>query len=370
MGLKTAACWLGPRWEVESTQLGSELIYKFSIDLESLSEHKPESVQLEVRGGGDPHAHYTIVDVRDLRSHDREFRGRTLGKIKEELASIYRRDIGSGDIRITFNGDALSWDSDPIYVSRLSLFRRGRLVMGGVGQGWKPREIFGSPNSFMAQRIFGELDLDDWPISHTKDAFAWDGHLENGLVDALKELTTEYVEKAKGSIYDDDEESSGPTTKDFIEILDEAAEEFASEEIGSIISITEVAPPESEEEASERTERFLAFTEGLQPDVVLPAGNLELPRVEVYLVNLGKSEPYVVPDFPAHDDLRLMVNLDHPFLHNFIGEDPERLRTWTNLLYVETLIERTWRMRPELTPSQLRAVRDRFLRTMRAPHDG
>ena len=55
-----------------------------------------------------------------------------------------------------------------------ALFRRGRLIQGSADEGFKPSAIFGSANSFRRQRLFGELDLEGFDVSHTKDGFQWD----------------------------------------------------------------------------------------------------------------------------------------------------------------------------------------------------
>ena len=77
----------------------------------------------------------------------------------------------------------------------MHLFRRNRLVVGGPGQGYKPTEIFAAPNSFQSQRLIGELDLNNWPVTQTKDAFDWDGELETGFIDNLRGAVADYVEK-------------------------------------------------------------------------------------------------------------------------------------------------------------------------------
>ena len=230
MGLKTAACWLGDRWTVTTKQLGSVNEYEVVVDVNDLAEAKPESVRVHRTTDNDPERHYTRVHVEEMH---RVFKGRTVGKIKDYLASMYRRDLASGRVSIYYNEELLRWDDDPIhsemlpdgdvriwkkdiatqvdghdvsgwvgirmpgsaYRAGLQLFRRGRVVLGGPGQGWKPAEIFGAPNTFQSQRLIGELDMDTFPVTQAKDGFDWDGGLEGDLVAALQPLTADYVEK-------------------------------------------------------------------------------------------------------------------------------------------------------------------------------
>ena len=54
-----------------------------------------------------------------------------------------------------------------------ALFRRSRLIQGSGDEGWKHHEVFGAPNMYRHQRLFGELHLDGFEVSHTKDGFRW-----------------------------------------------------------------------------------------------------------------------------------------------------------------------------------------------------
>ncbi len=47
MGLKTAACWFGKCWSVESVALGSGVKYKTTVDVEALSKYKNEEITVE-----------------------------------------------------------------------------------------------------------------------------------------------------------------------------------------------------------------------------------------------------------------------------------------------------------------------------------
>lgn len=144
---------------------------------------------------------------------------RTIGKIKEHLTDIYREFIRKGTLDLRLDGQPLQYQEpsilrapfyreasgpirdwrktiefdlgggqkvrgfaairDPGNVSRsgFALFRRGRLIQGSGDEGWRQEEIFGKSNSFRYQRLFGELHLEGFEVSHTKDGFQWD---ENG----------------------------------------------------------------------------------------------------------------------------------------------------------------------------------------------
>lgn len=69
----------------------------------------------------------------------------------------------------------------------LVLYRRGRVIEGRVGDFIKPVKIFGAPNSFESQRLFGEIDLDDLPVTQSKDSFSWSEDLQDKIYEAINE---------------------------------------------------------------------------------------------------------------------------------------------------------------------------------------
>jgi len=69
----------------------------------------------------------------------------------------------------------------------LILYRRGRVIEGRVGEFLKPDVIFGAPNSFESQRLFGEVDLDDVPVTQSKDSFSWSEDLQEKIFSAINE---------------------------------------------------------------------------------------------------------------------------------------------------------------------------------------
>ena len=78
-----------------------------------------------------------------------------------------------------------------------ALFRRNRVVIGGEEFNYKPDKIFIQAQSTIAHKLFGELDLDDFPINQAKDGFVWDDGLEDEFVMHLKLHIKEYIEIAK-----------------------------------------------------------------------------------------------------------------------------------------------------------------------------
>ena len=275
MGLKMAACWFGNRWRIVTKRLGEGIEYDALIDVQRLEVDKPEAIVVSQRMGLEPSEHYTRIEMEDLH---RTFRGRSLSSIRENMASMYRRDIESGDITIRWNGEPFSWEKDPVFKEEapdgsliswekdvqfdvdgyevtgkvwirmpgqanragIHLFRRNRLVVGGPGSGYKPRDIFRAPNSFQSQRLVGELNLDNWPVTQTKDAFDWDGELETGFVDKLHQAVADYVQKAR----DIKSDSTTPTTSADGQLVgDNTRDSLRGSDVDSTLTIIETGPP-------------------------------------------------------------------------------------------------------------------------------
>lgn len=400
MGLKMAAIWLGKRWRIVTKRLGSDTEYEVQVDIDLLAQEAPDSLEVLARPGIGEALHYTRIEIEGLY---RKIKGAGVGRVKEHLSSIYRRDIGSGEVAIRWNGEPLAWASDPVYEETLPdggklpwkreidlevgglpvrgsvwiripgdarraglhLFRRGRLVLGGPGEGYKPHDIFGSPNSFQSQRLVGELDMDDWPVTQTKDDFDWAGDLEHELVTRLREEIAEFIQKVRD--IKASPEGDRPTKADAEIAGDSMRESFGTPEVEEAVMIVEEGPPPTEETPAEEVERVAEASRGAGDPTYVTVGKNGLPKLEVYWLEDAPSAGIYV-DFasPNDEELMLTVNLNHPFVVDVIGRDPDRLQLWTEMLFVDALVERGARRRgPEVAPSAFRKFKDQYLRSIR-----
>lgn len=236
MGLKTAACWFGSVWSVESTQLGSKTKYYTEIDIDQLGKYKTEEIDVKEELSN-PKEHFTKIVIRKL---NKKISGpRTISKVKDLLSSIYREDIRSGFIKIYYNGTLLQFKEAPVYTEEINgvikewkknvdftithednelsvkgfiairipgsvkdagftLLRRGRVIVGGSEGNYRPNELFGDSNSYAWQRLYGELHMDNWPVTQAKDNFDWhNSGLEESFIEKLEPLTREFRRKAE-----------------------------------------------------------------------------------------------------------------------------------------------------------------------------
>jgi hypothetical protein len=218
MGMKSAACWFAPTWQVRTKALGETTERTVRFDIEKIVRDELEELGIE-EATAPAQYHYTEI-VLETPHHVPV--GRTIGKVKDHLTDIYRVFLRDGSLDLRFNGeslkyvepeilrapyykdpkgDALEWRKainfdfgggfsvtgfaalrDPGNYSRsgFSLFRRSRLIEGSGEDGYRPPALFGTSgsSSYARLRLFGELHLSGFEVSHTKDGFRWDENEE------------------------------------------------------------------------------------------------------------------------------------------------------------------------------------------------
>ena len=224
MGMKSAACWFAPRWSVRTSALDEPIERTVRFDIENIVNDDIKELTIQ-ETQEEPKHHYTEITLEHIFQPPV---GRTTAKIKEHLTDIYRKFIRDGLLELRFNGDVLTykepkileapyfkdkggpdriWRKDIAFdfgnglsvhgfaalrekasttKAGFSLFRRGRVIQGSGDEGYRPDHVFGHSNSYRYQRLFGELHLDGFEVSHTKDGFRWDEN-EQPFLELLRE---------------------------------------------------------------------------------------------------------------------------------------------------------------------------------------
>jgi hypothetical protein len=224
MGMKSAACWFAPQWKVRTCALGESVERTISLDIDSIVRGNIEELDA-VETPARPNDHFTEITLID--PYDK-LQSKTGGKIKEHLASIYRIFLREGTMELWFNREQLSYEipkilEAPYYktpaeaplrwhrefnfdfglglkasgfaalrevastsTAGFALFRRKRLIEGSLDEPYRPEFIFGTGNSYRRQRLIGEIHLEGFEISHTKDGFQWEDY-EQPFLELLHE---------------------------------------------------------------------------------------------------------------------------------------------------------------------------------------
>lgn len=224
MGMKSAACWFAPQWYVRTSALGEPVERTVRFDVRRIVEDSLEELDVSTRPA-DPADHFTeIVLLRPYKLPQ----GRTVSKIKDHLTDIYRVYTRAGTLELAYGGEPLRYEPPKVLVTPyfkepdgppvvwrkeidfdfgdglrargfaairekgstkragFALFRRDRLIQGSGDEGYRPLAVFGASTTAVYQRLFGELHLDGFEVSHTKDGFQWDDN-EEPFLDLLRE---------------------------------------------------------------------------------------------------------------------------------------------------------------------------------------
>ena len=137
--------------------------------------------------------------------------------------------------------------------SGFAVFRRGRVVLGSGDSPYRPDRIFRKSNSYTYQRLFGELHVDGFEVSHTKDGLQWE-EWEDDILDELKrQLNAEPLmllaqaeeHRVRGTTHSGDDESFGAEAAAHTA---EVLQQHAGPVVGRQLSTepeSETPPPES-----------------------------------------------------------------------------------------------------------------------------
>jgi hypothetical protein len=359
MGMKSAACWFAPHWHVRTKALGESAERTVRFDVEQIVNDKLEELEIS-EISADPNTHFTEVVLDDL--HHIPIR-RTIGKIKEHLTDIYRVYVRDGLLALDFGGEALSYVEptilratyardpegqsriwrkqidfdlggglsvsgfagllDPMNTARsgFALFRRGRLIQGSGDEGYRPSLIFGQAGNFRWRRLFGELHLVGFEVSHTKDGFRWDEneqpflellqeHLDSQELPLLRQADLHRVQAPRNEV-----------TEAAQRALARAVEAMQASLPGVLPQISDELPVETQ-----------TFPLDPQPTIASREFRIEF-RGQVWLIRIeltgdpAQSEWLAMSDQASAgtslDVIEIRVSMSHPFMVSFAQTDPD-----------------------------------------------
>jgi hypothetical protein len=350
LGMKTAACWIGDRWRIATKRLGEPEEISVEVDVNKVAAG---DVDLPMsRSPKDPNLHYTMIEIS---SHHRPLRGgRTIGRIKDYLKSIYRHDISDGTLSLFYNDDELTWDKyseskflrrhdGSLYRKNLSLEIAGangpKTITGWVGilakgarseagfsilhrnrvikgwpDSWRPYAVFGEArNDLINQRIVGELCMEEFEVSHTKDDLNWYGDEEEQVGVQLQKACQDYISAARIPRKDS---AKGPSEVEIDAAVKSLLEEIQSKEFRRKLELHDVAPSSDMLSESKHlvVEKATRYPEALEASV----GPM---RVRVFLDHHGSpNDPYFVAESKGDHEVIVVVNVQHPHFSLLEGE--------------------------------------------------
>jgi hypothetical protein len=368
MGMKSAACWFAPRWSVRTKALGEEIERTVIFDIDSIVRDDLEELGVITKPAR-ADDHYTEIVLSHLH---RQIQGRTLSKIKNHLASIYRVFLRNGDLELYLNNEQLkfpAWNvlSKPFYKTPsappqiwkkeidfdfglglrvhgfaaifetasianagFALFRRNRLIQGSVDEGYRPEKIFGSSNKFTYQRLFGELHLEGFEVSHTKDGFRWEDN-EEEFIDLLKGYLNQeplpLLDQAEGHRVriklDDLKKGAEVATQRTAEVIERETPVVLQKQLDEPPEMR--LPPKILREARETASAQEIKIHFRDWDWLILLELTHDPSIGAWL-SIGDQQGNNRGD--ANNQVRhlgIRVSLAHPFMQQFSGKDPSEI---------------------------------------------
>lgn len=393
MGMKTAACWLGNRWTITTTKLGEDVEHSVTVEVNKVAKGDEDGV-VHTTKVKPADRHYTIVEIVDLNRH---FHGRTLGKIGDFLRSMYRSDLRTGILQLRWRDQELVWesmesrlleDSDGnTYKKNFAFEVDNKKVQGWVGildkgsrahagfsmlqadrvvrgwpDAWRPSSLYGQiqgSNDLVNQRLVGEIHLDGFDVSHTKDNILWRDNQEEEVEERLKDHCTAYRDFAQNRRKGDDDQR-GPTDLDIKAALDDLERDLASPEMVDRINISIIPPPDA-----------IDATNGRIIDSVVTARTATLegtiastPQIiwKIFLEGMSPNDPYVVSDSTQANEITVIVNTSHPYWTTQL-QGPESVRDYLRQCMYDSVAE--WQARAKaarIDPDTVKMLKDRLLR--------
>lgn len=361
MGMKSAACWFASNWTVRTAAIGEGIERTVEFDIDRIVKDDLESLTIGEKQV-DPNVHFTEITLYNLHKIPQ---GNTVKKIKEHLASIYRVFLKEGVLALTFDGEALEFTdpkilTSPFYKSKdkklitwkkdiefdfgsglsvkgfaalretasvsgagFALFRNSRVIQGSADEGYRPEYIFKKSNSYTYQRLFGELHLEGFDVSHTKDGFRWDEN-EQPFLEILKEHLNSQplpiLDQAEGHRVRPKEDelvqaADLATSQTAATLKREIADNFGNQ-LRSKPDASEI-PIELHDAVPASIRTINVVINGEEWEIVLELSNDPAvgPWVEI-CDHLIKSKNQKVRQ------VGIRISLAHPFMERFAGTDP------------------------------------------------
>lgn len=370
MGMKVSSIWLSNHWVVESKAFGERLKKIFVFDLEEVLETEKTDVEVEEIPANDDE-HYTIITLTKLS----QFRPTTrqISGIKKHLCSIYSQFIREGIVDIYVNDDLLVYQEPKIlraphyknggksiewrmninysfgngqsvkgFVAILEqmsnnenngflLFRRGRTIGTSSDEKYRPKCLCGDVGSPQYKRIFGELEIEGFDVSFTKNAFNEDDQFQ-AFIEALRDeiksdKTIDIFGQAQN--YRKAEDPKKVEKKAVSTMVQELSKPVVINTVSTSSEYTKASPSESESDSAILLPLEEAITNPIQKKMEIDGNeyNIEIRFEKIpgstsfYSISQSPDNRYVIrihmdnPYFKRYNDLLKDEESAGPVLH-------------------------------------------------------
>ena len=244
-----------------------------------------------------------------------------------------------------------------------SIVQNWRIIQGWPN-GYKPISIFGDQedgsNDLVNQRVVGELFLEGFSVSHTKDRIVWEDDDEDQLDEMLGKFCKDARELAITLRFTKDSETDLLARFKF-EALTYFEKELKSNEILNYIKSVQPYPEKiikasfsrSSENVIQENEPTLEATIGSENDKIL---------VVIYFNEKSEFEPYVLTELTISENkVIVIINVLHPHFQEMLSSD-SILNFIRHCVYDGIAEWKCLKFRGELSPYTIKLLKDGLLR--------
>jgi len=405
LGLKTGACWFGDLWSVKTKKLGDNTTHEITVNVPRVASNHLTLPHRRIPAGDGEH--FTIVEIRKLHN---QIAGRTVGKVKDYLRSLYRVDIREKRLILKWNGKDLVWDSDMdkrLYVlengkkaKKAFRFKIGRKTVSGwagvlakgsrreagfsviqadrVITGWpnsyRPETLYGSQeggsNDLVNQRLLGELFLRGFDVSHTKDQILFEGDDQEALELKLKRELAGLRQLALSYRKNGDQRVRLATDAQRAAALNRLEGEIQSDRLQSFLRTYEIPSASLIKKTNESLKN--AIVKKFEPDLKARINKLV---VSLYLVkDMSPNDPYVlIESTESETSVIVIINLAHPHWSE-LTKDESILNFIRHCTYDGVSEWKAYSVTGKIEPDTVKLIKDNLLRipmtVQGAPSDG
>lgn len=398
LGLKTSACWFGDLWTVRTKKLGEEFCYEVTVDVNKIAKSSTNLKLPEKKIKAKKEDHYTVIEIKKL---NRQFKTNTISKIKDYLRSIYRYDFKAYGLQIYWQNERLTWEdlTDKLYIledgkpykKSINLKVNGKKVTGWVGvmgkgkasrknagfsliqsnrviEGWpngfKPVSVFGDQedgrNDLINQRVIGEIFLDGFAVSHTKDKIVWQDDELDEIDTKLGEVSKEAMDLARSLRFNKvDDQSKQSVYRD--EAVDLFESELKSSEIRNYLN--SVSPPSENVIKKSYLRVSNAVLDQRKPylNIIIGTGSSKL-TIQLFFNENSEFEPYVIIEStPNNNRVIIVINALHPHYLD-LKKTEDILNFFRHCVYDGVAEWKAIKLTGQILPNTIRFLKDGLLR--------
>lgn len=369
MGMKSASCWFSDLWSVRTTALGETVEKTMRFDMNKIFEDKIEELEFETKPVNKNH-HYTIIELLNVHRMPRR---KGLAKVKSHLTSIYREFIRNGILKLKIDnielhfqepkilnakfhekpsmtvGEPILWKKEIDFLveeglsvhgfvairetgstaeAGFALFRRGRVIEGSFDNGFRPEFIFGAPNSYRFQRVFGELHLEGFDVNFTKKGIQWDENLEIFLQLLKEDISSKEFPLLQQAENYRQRASENEYKKTASKALEQTVNDLQDKAPKAIEEVIQIPPITNEPETSLiKTDKTIQkeFTAHFNNNDWIISVELSYDPSLTELVEVGNHLIRNPKNNTSIRQVGIRLSLVHPFMVQFAGADNSKV---------------------------------------------